>query len=175
MGILISKSIFNFNISNYEVISNIHNIFGILSLTMILLHLVFHLNSIFTKINNKLNIDNNILRVVEYLIYSILSFILLGIVINGIYGNNNETADSISDNANSNNTNNKTTNTSNNSVNNNQDTIEKYLGKLHCTGCGRHCLLTNPQCGKGISQQQQMVKEYNEEYNTNASYTSNKF
>lgn len=55
-----------------------------------------------------------------------------------------------------------------------QPTIEEYLSKLFCTGCGRHCPLTNPACGKGISKQTQEVQEYNQKYNTNETYTSGK-
>lgn len=51
-------------------------------------------------------------------------------------------------------------------------TIEEYLSKLFCTGCGRHCPLTNPACGQGMSRQQQEIQEYNETYNTNETYTS---
>ncbi|MGN1269332.1 MAG: cytochrome b/b6 domain-containing protein [Clostridia bacterium] len=52
-------------------------------------------------------------------------------------------------------------------------TIEEYLSKLFCTGCGRHCPLTNPACGKGMSRQTQEIQEYNQMYNTNETYTSN--
>lgn len=39
-------------------------------------------------------------------------------------------------------------------------TLEEYLGKLHCTGCGKHCLLTSPQCGKGMEKARQAESEY---------------
>lgn len=51
-------------------------------------------------------------------------------------------------------------------------TIEEYLSKLFCTGCGRHCPLTNPACGKGMSKQTQEIQEYNQMYGTNETYTS---
>lgn len=51
-------------------------------------------------------------------------------------------------------------------------TIEEYLSKLFCTGCGRHCPLTNPACGKGMSRQTQEIQKYNQIYNTNETYTS---
>lgn len=54
-------------------------------------------------------------------------------------------------------------------------TLEDYLSKLFCTGCGRHCLLTNPECGKGRREQQKEVQEYNQMYGTNETYGSNDF
>ncbi len=50
--------------------------------------------------------------------------------------------------------------------------VDDYLGNLHCTGCGKHCILTNPQCSVGASQQQQAVTEYNTTYNTNETYST---
>lgn len=42
------------------------------------------------------------------------------------------------------------------------ETLEDYLGRLTCTGCGKRCLLTNPQCGKGTMQATQAQTYYNE-------------
>lgn len=49
-------------------------------------------------------------------------------------------------------------------------TIEDYLSKLICTACGRHCLLTNPECGRGRREQLVEVQEYNQLYGTNETY-----
>lgn len=43
-------------------------------------------------------------------------------------------------------------------------TLEEYLSKLRCTGCGRGCFLLNPRCGKGKMQASQAEKEYNQIY-----------
>ena len=51
-----------------------------------------------------------------------------------------------------------------------EETLEEYLSKMYCTGCGRHCPLSAPQCGRGRSQQQQATEEYNQQYNTNETY-----
>lgn len=53
-------------------------------------------------------------------------------------------------------------------------TIEEHLSKLFCTGCGRHCPLTNPSCKIGANRQAQEVQEYNRLYGTNETYTSQK-
>lgn len=49
-------------------------------------------------------------------------------------------------------------------------TIDEYLSKLFCTACGRHCILTNPECGRGRRKQQEEVQEYNNMYGVNESY-----
>ncbi len=54
-------------------------------------------------------------------------------------------------------------------------TLDEYLSKLICTGCGRHCLLTNPECGKGRRKQQEEVQEYNQLYGVNETYGANDF
>lgn len=43
--------------------------------------------------------------------------------------------------------------------------LDEYLGKLTCTGCGRRCSLLAPQCGKGERQAQSATEEYNSLYN----------
>lgn len=40
------------------------------------------------------------------------------------------------------------------------DGLEEYLSKLVCTGCGRRCPLTDPQCRKGESQAQRATEEF---------------
>ena len=51
-----------------------------------------------------------------------------------------------------------------------EETLEEYLSKMYCIGCGRHCPLSAPQCGRGRSQQQKATEEYNQQYNTNETY-----
>lgn len=51
-------------------------------------------------------------------------------------------------------------------------TLEEYLSKIVCTGCGRRCLLTNPACSRGRDKQQNAVQEYNQTYDANESYSS---
>lgn len=50
--------------------------------------------------------------------------------------------------------------------------VDEYLGNLHCTGCGRHCVLTNPQCNVGATQAQQATQEYNSSTSTSSSQDS---
>ena len=43
-------------------------------------------------------------------------------------------------------------------------TLEDYLSKITCTGCGKHCSLLSPQCGKGRSRAETATQQYYEEY-----------
>ena len=43
--------------------------------------------------------------------------------------------------------------------------LEEYLGSLFCSGCGRHCSLMAPRCGKGEHQASQAAVEF---YETNS-------
>lgn len=54
-------------------------------------------------------------------------------------------------------------------------TIDEYLSKLFCTACERHCLLTNPECGRGRREQQEEVQQYNDMYGVNESYGATEF
>lgn len=42
--------------------------------------------------------------------------------------------------------------------------LDDYLGSLFCSGCGRHCSLLSPRCGKGEHQASQATAEYYEIY-----------
>lgn len=43
-------------------------------------------------------------------------------------------------------------------------TLSQFLSSMTCTGCGKHCLLSNPRCGKGIVQQEQATQQYQATY-----------
>lgn len=42
--------------------------------------------------------------------------------------------------------------------------LSDYLGNLFCTGCGKHCSLLSPQCGRGMQQAEQAQQEYESQY-----------
>jgi len=46
----------------------------------------------------------------------------------------------------------------------NAPTLEEYLSKLVCTGCGRRCPLTNLGCSKGTKYKNEAIEEYNAKY-----------
>ena len=43
-------------------------------------------------------------------------------------------------------------------------TLDDYLSAITCTGCGKHCSLLTPQCGKGRSRAAAATEQYYEEY-----------
>ena len=42
--------------------------------------------------------------------------------------------------------------------------LDDYLGSLFCSGCGKHCSLLSPRCGRGQDQASQAAAEYYETY-----------
>jgi hypothetical protein len=42
--------------------------------------------------------------------------------------------------------------------------LDDYIGSLFCSGCGKHCSLLSPRCGKGENQASQAEAEYYELY-----------
>jgi hypothetical protein len=42
--------------------------------------------------------------------------------------------------------------------------LDDYLGSLFCSGCGKHCSLLSPRCGRGQDQASQATAEYYEIY-----------
>lgn len=71
IGVLISISIFNFKTSYNPYLMLIHHIIGRLSLTLMLVHLGFHLNRMITKITK-----NEIVKGIIYIIYIMLSILI---------------------------------------------------------------------------------------------------
>ena len=47
--------------------------------------------------------------------------------------------------------------------------LEEYLGNLVCTGCGRHCSLLSPQCGRGEQQAAAAEEKYTAKYGSSSS------
>ncbi len=43
-------------------------------------------------------------------------------------------------------------------------TVEEYLSKLICTGCGKRCSLLHPRCGKGQMQAERAKEQYYQTY-----------
>lgn len=94
---------------------------------------------------------------------------------NDVKQENEDTKNSISQKDNDDNEEQEDENTQNNtSMVIERPTIEEYLSKLFCTGCSRHCPLTNPSCVRGLNRQTQEVQEYNQIYGTNETYTSSR-
>lgn len=193
-GILISKTILTeIKIPNTEFLNGWHTSFAYWSLIIIAVHIGVHWKSILNKLMTviKVSKDNILIKIVLRVIYIAIAISAIYSLIKGDFANklipfgkinskDNNTNSNINqasstlvvdDSTDSGNTdNNSTSNTT--STSSEAPTISEFLGNLHCTGCGRHCLLTSPQCNIGVEYQTEKVAEYNETYGTNETYTS---
>lgn len=50
--------------------------------------------------------------------------------------------------------------------------LQDYLSKLNCNGCGKHCPLSNPRCNKGVMKAEQATEEYNNSNNVSSQNSS---
>lgn len=50
---------------------------------------------------------------------------------------------------------------------NDKMSVDDYLSKLTCTGCGKRCPLLSPRCGRVVRQAEEAREEYYSEYETN--------
>lgn len=180
-GILISQCVLtDITVTNITLVTNIHKIISYVSLAVIVIHMAFHLDSIILKIKKILKKTSafSIIDVIIKTAYTMVAVTIMYILIkNAILKNNNKEVQVNSSNQSiitkKEEDDSQTSNSDTNSTTvDSYENIEDYLGKLYCTGCGRHCPLTSPQCGRGLSNQTQKIQEYNETYNTNATYTS---
>lgn len=171
-GIIISKFIFNFGISN-TILLSLHKISSFMLLIVAVLHLGIHFDYIF-------NISHNFQKEKKVILNISLGICLLIGTVLPIYSliKGNSNMKGINNNINVNTPsnrdaegfNNDNSTTNGNRPNNDDSTItdgnsssgdyEDLLSKLTCIGCGRRCLLSNPQCGKGARQAQQAIEEY---------------
>lgn len=193
-GILISKTILTeIKIPNTEFLNSWHTSFAYWSLIIIAVHIGLHWKIILNKLMTvfKLSKNNIITKIVLRVIYIAIAISAIYSLIKGDFANKLIPFGKV--NSKDNNTNSNTNQSSNTlfvdnsedsgNTNNNEKsnttttsseapTISEFLGNLHCTGCGRHCLLTSPKCNIGVEYQTEKVAEYNETYGTNETYTS---
>lgn len=50
-------------------------------------------------------------------------------------------------------------------------TLDEYLSKLVCSGCGNHCQLTGLRCDRGTQYKNGVVAEYQETYRQSIPHT----
>lgn len=175
-GILISTHILtNITTKNIEITSNWHHFFAYWLMMVLIIHIGLHWEFIRTAMNIKK--DSWAEKVMLCIITVIIVFMLLkGNIIKKLMiprkemNLQYEVKHTINDTSKKDDE--KEEDKNNSSIPTEQPTIEEYLSKLFCTGCGRHCPLTNPACSRGMSKQTQKVQEYNQTYGTNETYTS---
>ena len=152
-GILISKSLFpNISVPNRGMIVTIHKFCSLLTVFLLLSHLVIHLPYILNYFKHfKKNIINNQKTVILFfstLIVCSFIFVSLKSLLNDTT-NKNESK--------------KNPDVSSSIIENVPDSpsLNDYLNTLRCTGCNKHCLLTNPQCNTGRIQAEEATNEFN--------------
>ncbi|MDD3452987.1 MAG: DUF4405 domain-containing protein [Bacilli bacterium] len=182
-GIKISQFLFtSFNDKDLLLWSNIHNYASNISLLLISVHLIMHFKFFYTQFNNKIKnqqYSKTITMIFIILSIFILCFNILLDKIKSIFINKIDETEYISDDYNdqvieeTGEDNKEESVTENNdegdstSVEEENDdtlTLSEYLSKLFCTGCGRRCPLSNPQCKRGESQAKEATDDYNELY-----------
>lgn len=183
-GILISTHILtNITTNNIEITSNWHHFFAYWLMIVLIIHIGLHWE--FIRNAMKIKKDSSTEKVILCIITAIIAFILLksNIIKKLMIPRKEMNLQYEIENTKStiNNTSKKDdesegdkNNQNSSSVVTEQPTIEEYLSKLFCTGCGRHCPLTNPACSRGMSKQTQKVQEYNQTYGTNETYINKK-
>ncbi len=177
-GILISQTILTKIIVNdISFWSDLHHFFAYSSLVLLSVHIGLHwqaLMNMFVKLLG-LNKENPIQIIVARIMVVFISILGLRAIINPEI-NNNFIAPFVKHSLpvaqTLHNSKNETyiTNTnsimllSTNSLVVDTPTLEEFLSKLFCSGCGRRCPLTNLQCTKGIKYKNEAIAQYESTY-----------
>ncbi len=176
-GILISKCILtNISISNSQNLSSWHKFISYWSLIIISIHIGLHWEMLINMFKKVFKITKESI-ITKY----VLKIVYLAIAVSGIYSltktqinknfilpiNNNQNKKEVTKKESQDESNTNSSNSSNSVIIEEDTGLEDYLSKLYCTGCGKHCPLTNPQCGRGQNYRQEKIEEYNSQTTTN--------
>ena len=184
-GILISESLFpNINIGDRAALIEWHNWISYWMLIIMAIHLGFHWNMVVTGINKiiKEAKENIFVKIIFKLVYAVIG--ILGIIglmkqsvsknflIPGTVNQNDTKSTYNKEKTDEGGSSTLQTSTSSIVTLSSTQSVNDYLGNLHCTGCVRHCILTNPQCQIGVKQAQTETQNYNNSI-ANSSTTTN--
>lgn len=168
-GILISTYIFTgIETRNIATTSNLHHIFAYLLLVLLIVHVGLH----WTLVMNSLKVIKHHSK--DKIVISIIMLILIGTILGSntikklITPKKSGNSPYHSENLTDNNIQNELL------VDAEKPSLKDFLSKMICTGCERHCLLTIPECGRGIKEQQEQVEIFNHENNSNETYYHSK-
>jgi hypothetical protein len=171
-GVLISQTILlEIKATNLEFWSNIHHISAYLSLILLSIHIGLHwqmLMNIFAKMigfKEKKPTRTIFARIVTLLIaiVGIRAFFKADIYTSFIPFDETKST-SITANYSKNDDEKSIVQLSANNKDVDIPTLEEYLSKLFCSGCGRHCPLTNLQCSRGEEYKSRAENDYNTTY-----------
>lgn len=190
-GILISQTIFTgITVNDIMLWSNLHHFTAYCSLMLISVHIGFHWQALINTFKKLLRLaDVNLARTLlaRAMLVPIAFFGIKAIINPEIYGNftapfNMSVNPIVEQTKQVTYTSKKETGSSTittsivplsiNSLVVDTPTLEDYLSKLFCSGCGRHCPLTALQCGRGTRYKNAAVADYEAAYMKNNSDTS---
>ena len=163
-GILISKyTLTTITANNIPLTSDLHHIFAYLLISMLIVHVGLHWKQIRNMVNHNKSLCE---KIALFLIAMVIVFtVATSNTIRKLFITPKET-----------NSHYRNKDEDNQTVQYeiseeiDKPTLEEFLSKLICTACERHCLLTNPECGRGARELQQEIQNYNYTYNANESY-----
>ncbi len=184
-GILISQVLFTqFNADDISFWSNWHHFAAYSSLVLISIHIGMHWQSIMNMVKKALQLSdkNSVRTFVSRTFAALIMFFGLKVLIRDDISSN-FTAPFSSDNESEKLTTVSVSHSSDNTISATQlstatqlssdvPTLEDYLGKLVCTGCGRRCPLTALSCSRGNKYKEAAIEEYNEQYSSTKSSNS---
>ncbi len=188
-GIMISISLFDFHPDNFSFILTLHTISSYICMGVLAIHILLHLKYLLGMFKN---IFRNRAKKAVVMAYSMSAAIVFACILAyRIYGSSSKLPDSAAlkgnsysetttsttiqtedtppqkNNSDSNITQSETqqTITSTTPLTTPPVTLQEYLSKLYCNGCGRHCPLSNPRCRRSQQYIEQATTDYNETYN----------
>ena len=201
-GILISKCLFtSITVNNSNIFYPIHKGAAMVSLSLLCVHIGVHLDYLISAVKSIKNgiKERAGKKVVLQCTLVIIILIALYMPISNYLENNNSNEIAVFDNSNKEQFNSKdeqskpegeefkqrppkreeeTIQDDNNDnaiigESGTSDTsLQDYLSKLNCNGCGKHCPLSNPRCNKGVMQAEQATEEYNNSNNVSSQNSS---
>jgi len=166
-GILVSEELFDFTIENKAYLAAWHHFLSYWLAVTLAVHIGLHWNIIRSKLNVKKGsfIDVSLICIC-------LSVMVYVFVRNDAFKKlippRKEDYVIVTE---------ENTNTADDTADNKEDiggdgnpTLAEYLSGFRCTGCTRHCLLSNPSCGWGRNQAKEKETEYYEMYGVGETY-----
>ncbi|MDD3186981.1 MAG: hypothetical protein PHD02_00700 [Bacilli bacterium] len=172
-GMILSIDIFNFiQASNYDFYYNIHVYGADIEILIMFIHLSLHLKEVLRKLKIK-NPSTIIPIIIFVLMITATYFIYRDMFKSNQYQyqntDNSNGSDNSSDSTKTDNLDNTDNTTNDDEIKETEtdvvETLKEYLSKLHCDGCGRHCLLSAPQCSKSEPYIEAATADYYEKYN----------
>jgi len=174
-SIAISKDIFpsvSKVIGNYAVWRTIHISAAVLILVCMLVHILLHASLFNSLIKNHINSNyTNAMRVISgalalLIVVGAIKISFSSIMAIGSSGMKDYSENYVQIRKKDEDTSQITESIQQDNSDTEQASLDDYLKGLFCNGCGRHCSLLSPQCGKGERKAEQATTEYYSTYSS---------